>query len=212
MVIKMCLFGRRVRNSSYYSFYCLILFNDTFSKPSKKYLPPKYCKQHVVSNLALEMKQKNKLNFVSTFYDSDLPEFESRVGQIFLQWENFDSLMSNSSLKLVSWSTKSRTVYHKTRAGSDKTINTTIRRKRLERSVRSSSNLDWYKFTLESNWFQRHRQYSVAKFHSLETSIFMPKVELQGKKNYDFQFISNRNQNTIWITLAKYRPVTTTKF
>ena len=33
----------------------------------------------MVSNLALKMKQRNKFDFVSIFYDSDLPEFQSRV-------------------------------------------------------------------------------------------------------------------------------------
>ena len=41
----------------------------------RSYLPPEVCEQHVVTNLALEMKKENLYNFVALFTDENRPVF-----------------------------------------------------------------------------------------------------------------------------------------
>ena len=41
----------------------------------RSYLPPEVCEQHVITNLALEMKKENIYNFVALFTDENRPVF-----------------------------------------------------------------------------------------------------------------------------------------
>ena len=41
----------------------------------RSYLPPDVCEQHIITNLALEMKKENLYNFVALFTDESKPVF-----------------------------------------------------------------------------------------------------------------------------------------
>ena len=45
----------------------------------RKLLPPEVCQQHLQTNLALEMKQRQKYDFVDLFYNPEIPKFDSLI-------------------------------------------------------------------------------------------------------------------------------------